>query len=125
MNLPANNTSSRKMAASSPKESEKSGSKVQQPTESTQEYSHQDVDITEYVAPYYPNEGVPRKPNRYLVTFFKEHTLDKHRDAIGEHIRVAFSSSWYSATLTDEKRERIRRDPGVKDVRQIGSAEWG
>ena len=80
---------------------------------------------SEYIAPFYPYHGIPRRPNRYMVTLKKSHTTEKHCEVIGERIRASDTGGWYSATLSNELRERVRRDPGVVEVTQYGTAEWG
>ena len=82
-------------------------------------------EATEYLAPLRRYDGVPLKPNHYNVEFVEGHTRDKHWEAIGEDLGAPGSSRWYWTTLSDEQLERVRRDPGVKEVIQSGKAVWG
>ena len=85
------------------------------------EVSNKEVDDTsEYIAPFYPYDGVPLRPCYYAVTFVRAYTRKQHWEAIGENLGPPGTDSWYSATLTPEQIDRIRRDPGVKKVRQNG-----
>ena len=77
-----------------------------------------------YVAPFFPYDGTPLRPNRFMVTLKAEHTMEEHWKVIGERLGVD-EGGWYSATLSEEQIERIRRDRGVKEVRQYGRAVWG
>ena len=82
-------------------------------------------DDTEYLAPLRRYDGVPLKPNHYNVTFLEGHTREKHWEAIGEDLGAPGSSGWYWSTLSDEQLQRVRRDPGVKEVIQSGRVVWG
>jgi hypothetical protein len=114
------------MSASTQQESERNQTDVQNPSDATQQAPNEGCDAAEqYVAPFFPYHGVPLNPYRYMVTFYKGHTLEKHWQAIGIKFGTDWSGDWYSATLSDDQRERVRRDPGVKEVRQYGQAEWG
>ena len=90
----------------------------------TQSSENENGGGNEYVAPFTPFHGVPLKPNYYMVTLHDQHTPKQHWEAIGEDLGVTFIGRWYSAFLTVEQRERIRRDPGVTDVTQYGKAVW-
>lgn len=79
----------------------------------------------EYVAPFKPFHGTPLYPNYYLVTLHEKGKMEKHWNAIGENLGKRDMGGWYSATLSMEQIERIRRDPGVKSVVQYGDAVWG
>jgi hypothetical protein len=59
------------------------------------------------------------------VTLQKGYTAAKHWEAIGEDLGVTVTGGWYSARISDEQRERIRRDPGVKEITQYGRVIWG
>ena len=81
----------------------------------------------EYVAPF---EACPESttPWRYYVIFREGHTPEAHAKAIGEKEIALFAPDpigpW-SGTMTDEYRERVRRDPGVERVIQYsGEGEW-
>jgi hypothetical protein len=81
----------------------------------------------EYVAPF---EACLESttPWRYYVDFRAGHTAEAHAKAIG----VKELDMWAphpngpcSGTMTDEYRERVRRDPGVERVIQYsGEGEW-
>lgn len=60
--------------------------------------------VEEYVAPFTPYEGgePPLRPNYYMVTLKKGHTLQKHFDAVGERLKVHDEKGWYSARLSDD-----------------------
>lgn len=80
-----------------------------------------------YVAPFeaYPESTTPW---RYYVIFRPKHTPEAHARAIGEEKIALFAphpiGPW-SGTMTDEYRERVRRDPGVEKVIQYsGGGEW-
>ncbi|KAG9664443.1 hypothetical protein KCU64_g656, partial [Aureobasidium melanogenum] len=80
-----------------------------------------------YVAPLElePNSTTPW---RYYVRFDHSHTLEAHKKAMGD-ISVRQDApqpeGLWSGTMTDEYRERLRRDPGVIAVWQYdGQGEW-
>lgn len=79
---------------------------------------------TVYIAPLHPCKGVPLIPYHYSVTFHNRHTRQKQWEAIGEDLGAPGAAEWYEASLTLEQLERIRRDPGVKEVRKNGSGVW-
>jgi hypothetical protein len=67
-------------------------------------------------------------PWRYYARFTAQHTLEAHRKAIGV-IPVRDDApqpeGLSSGTMTDEHRERLRRDPSVVAVWQYdGQGEW-
>jgi len=67
-------------------------------------------------------------PWRYYVRFADSHTLEAHRKAMGD-IAVREDApqpeGLSSGTMTEEYRERLRRDPGVVAVWQYdGRGEW-
>ncbi|KAG9823257.1 hypothetical protein KCU98_g4346, partial [Aureobasidium melanogenum] len=81
----------------------------------------------DYVAPLElePNSTTPW---RYYVRFDHSHTLEAHKKAMGD-ISVREDApqpeGLWSGTMTDEYRERLRRDPGVIAVWQYhGQGEW-
>lgn len=83
--------------------------------------------VAEYIAPF---DACPksRTPWRYYVNFRPGHTPEAHAKAIGEKEIALFAphpiGPW-SGTMTDEYRERVRRDPGVERVTQYdGEGEW-
>jgi len=86
-----------------------------------------DQKVAEYIAPY---ESCPESttPWRYYVIFRPEHTPEEHAKAIGEKEIALFAPNSIgpcSGTMTDEYRERVRRDPGVEKVFQYsGEGEW-
>ncbi|KAH0382100.1 hypothetical protein KCU92_g6559, partial [Aureobasidium melanogenum] len=80
-----------------------------------------------YIAPLElePNSTTPW---RYYVRFDHSHTLEAHKKAMGD-ISVREDApqpeGLWSGTMTDEYRERLRRDPGVIAVWQYdGQGEW-
>ena len=78
---------------------------------------------TEYIAPYVPaDESII--PDRYLVILSDGHTFEKHCEAVGEQLDVFYQGGFYSGTLTEDQRERSRRDPGVEKVIQYIDSEW-
>lgn len=67
-------------------------------------------------------------PWRYYVRFVDYHTLEAHKKAMGD-IAVREDApqpeGLWSGTMTDEYRERLRRDSGVVAVWQYeGQGEW-
>ena len=115
------------MSASEPQESVNNEIEIQSSAENTEQRPNNNTN-GQYVAPlhlYDGHEGPPLSPNRYMVTFYNGHTQEKHWEVVGEIIGGAWFGSWYAATLSDDQIERIRRDPGVKEVRQYGRVEWG
>ena len=67
-------------------------------------------------------------PWRYYVRFADNHTLEAHRKAMGD-IAVREDApqpeGLNSGTMTEEYRERLRKDPGVVAVWQYnGQGEW-
>ncbi|KAG9563859.1 hypothetical protein KCU71_g2058, partial [Aureobasidium melanogenum] len=87
--------------------------------------SEQDSEV--YIAPLElePNSTTPW---RYYVRFDDSHTLEAHKKAMGD-ISVREDApqpeGLWSGTMTDEYRERLRRDPGVIAVWQYdGQGEW-
>jgi hypothetical protein len=81
----------------------------------------------EYIAPF---EACPESttPWRYYIMFRPGHTPEAHAQAIGEKEIALFAPhpiGPQSGTMTDEYRERVRRDPGVERVIQYdGQGEW-
>ncbi|CAD0100392.1 unnamed protein product [Aureobasidium mustum] len=80
-----------------------------------------------YVAPLELAPG-STTPWRYYVRFNHSHTLSAHKKAMGD-ISVLEDApqpkGLWSGTMTDEYRERLRRDPGVIAVWQYhGQGEW-
>ncbi|KAG9694130.1 hypothetical protein KCU95_g5866, partial [Aureobasidium melanogenum] len=67
-------------------------------------------------------------PWRYYVRFDHSHTLEAHKKVMGDiPIRddAPQPEGLNSGTMTDEYRERLRRDPGVIAVWQYhGQGEW-
>lgn len=99
---------------------------------------------------YHPSPG-STTPWRYRVVFHNDHTLDEHFENIGFTLRIAYQgrhlseiltdeeeqrledlgdplpmkSGGYCGTLTDEQREKVLGDPGVKSVSQYsGDGEF-
>lgn len=82
---------------------------------------------SECVAPYEQWPGVSAAPNRYLVLLHDGYTNKRHKAVIGEGLSTGQSGpsfSSYVGTLTDDMRERVRRDPGVKKITQFGDDQW-
>lgn len=81
----------------------------------------------EYVAPF---EACPESttPWRYYVDFRAGHTAEAHAKAIGVReldMWAPHPNGPCSGTMTDEYRERVRRDAGVERVIQYsGEGEW-
>jgi hypothetical protein len=94
---------------------------------SKQVISNEAQDMAEYIAPF---EACPEctTPWRYYVMFRPGHTPEAHAQAIGEKEIALFAphpTGPCSGTMTDEYRERVRRDPGVERVIQYdGQGEW-
>jgi hypothetical protein len=92
-----------------------------------QAVTNEDPNTEEYIAPF---EACPESttPWRYYVMFREEHTPEAHAKAIGERELALFAPhprGPCSGTMTDEYRERVRRDPGVERVIQYdGGGEW-
>lgn len=85
-------------------------------------------DSQEWVSPYRPydgNQGPCQRYDRYIVEFFQGHTLEKHRERVGAYVGGIFCGFWYQGILSEDVRERVRRDPGVSVVQQCGPASWG
>jgi hypothetical protein len=84
--------------------------------------------MEEYVAPF-TSHPESTTPWRYYVVFRSGHTAEAHAKAMGEkgiELGAPHPTGLWSGTMTDEYRERLRRDPGVEMVIQYcGSGEWG
>jgi hypothetical protein len=83
--------------------------------------------VEEYVAPF-TSHPESTTPWRYYLVFRSGHTPEAHAKAISEKEIARFAphpiGPW-SGTMTDEYRERVRRDPGVEKVIQYtGEGEW-
>lgn len=82
----------------------------------------------EWIAPYRPydgSQGPCRRYDRYTVNFFEGHTVAKHEEIVQGIGRQGGGQGWYQRILSEEERERVRRDPGVASVVQCGPAYWG
>ena len=76
---------------------------------------------TGYLAPLECMDAIEKYPNEYLVTFYRNHTLEQHFRVIGQDLsslpRFERGSRGYQATMDDKTRdEQVRRDPGVLAV---------
>jgi hypothetical protein len=76
---------------------------------------------TDYLATLECMEATEKYPNEYLVTFYKNHTLEQHFRFIGQDMSSSLKfergSRGYQATMDDKTRdEKVRRDPGVRAV---------
>jgi hypothetical protein len=74
-----------------------------------------------YLAPLECMDVIEKHPNEYLVTFYKNHTLEQHFRVIGRDLlsspKFERGPYGYQATMDDKTRdEQVRRDPGVLAV---------
>jgi len=80
-----------------------------------------------YVAPLELEPG-STTPWRYYVRFAGNHTIEAHKKAMGDVVvreDAPQPEGLSSGTMTEEYRERLRRDPGVVAVWQYdGRGEW-
>lgn len=76
-------------------------------------------DTTDHLAPYEPLPSDLPATNRYLVRFNEGHSIEEHFGFLGAPLGdVQYQHLEYQAELSEELRDRVRKDAGVKEVVQ-------